>query len=146
VWIQVNRAYWAEVNEYFNELSEQRMQKMTNNQINNNLSNHSSPKTKGFAGVLLFVEVSRLTLGTIVNTQIHHDFDLVNVHLQIMSKAMNDVSRAVNDGNIPEDYLTNIALGSITNYVLQGVNNSNDPKIEEIGEMIIECYSDCEKK
>ena len=103
-------------------------------------------KTRGSAGLLLFVEISRLGLNSLINNQVNDDYGRVKHHLGIMGQALNDVARAAINGDIPPAYMNTNSLGAITNYVLQGENTTNDPNIESIGEKVIECYSDCEQR
>ena len=65
------------------------------------------------------------------------DLELIFQHKEVARKVIRQVNEAAGELKlIPLEYQTPERMIDIMNYVLQGVNNSNDPKIAEIGKQV----------
>ncbi len=108
----------------------------------------SGPRTRAAAGGLLAVELINTTLQGYKMGSFLYDDAKIKSHTDIARKAVTDVRLAISKGQdlskggiIPSEYLNLSDLSSITNVVLQGENNTDNPEIYEIGMKIYNSIS-----
>lgn len=69
------------------------------------------------------------------------DSDKINEHSDIARRIEIDIEEAINQGMIPEQYQNQADIANIMNVILQGVNNTDNPEIYDIGMTIYNSIS-----
>ena len=69
------------------------------------------------------------------------DKNKIDKHSVLAQQALNDVNKAVEQGMVPQKYQNAESLSNIMNVVLQGVNNTKDKAIYDIGMKIYNTIS-----
>lgn len=137
---KVNREYWPALFAYFEQLSAYRHRQWATDRINKGLSAMPA-KARAANGIFLLMDMGGMALEWTANMQIGEDKERLIGDLEMLMRAMNDVGKAVEDGEIPLEYMNTVSLSAIINYVLLGENTTSDLIIEELGNRVIECYS-----
>lgn len=96
-----------------------------------------------FGKASIYIDAIVLGLDKSVEWVGKDDREKIILHTEIANKVAIDVSRALNNGTIPEKYQNKESIINIMNVVLQGKNNTNDPEIYNIGMKI---YNDSNPK
>jgi len=69
---------------------------------------------------------------------------MLYLHTQAAFQSILDVAGFINEnpGVVPLEYQSTSGIINISNFVLQGVNNTGDPKVEEYGQQVIDYVID----
>ena len=101
---------------------------------------------KGGTGFLIAVNAYILAYTTISSYHMLDDIEGIQSDRVLLEKAFKLVEHASRKGNIPEKYQNSKDMAAITNFIYQGVNDTGDPVISEIGLYIVHTYYLKERK
>ncbi len=101
----------------------------------------SVPRARAAAVGLLAVELINTTLQGYKMGAFLYDDAKIKSHTEIAQLATQNVQDAISLGLVPSQYLNPIDISNITNVVLQGENNTDNPEIYEIGMKIYNTIS-----
>ncbi|WP_177191913.1 RHS repeat domain-containing protein [Parafilimonas terrae] len=104
----------------------------------------SSATPAGSRGLALAsIAIDAIIVGSNIsaNYLVNDDINLAKKHIEILKQATYDVQTALNEGLVPQKYLTDEFISDIINVVLSGVSNLNNKDISNIGRQIYNTVS-----
>jgi len=105
----------------------------------------SNPGSASRAGAISMfaIDVVNWSFDTYAKSSIQEDKELIKSHLEVLNTYVSrDMNTAITRGGyIPDKYNTPSSLGNIANFILNGVNNTNDKEISNIGTNILKDIS-----
>jgi hypothetical protein len=102
----------------------------------------NSPAGKGgIAKGAAIVDFIGLAIDQYVTWAGIYDQNKIDDHRQIAQMVAGNITRALNEGMIPSKYQNQRDIGNIMNVILQGVNNSDNKELYDIGMDIYKKYN-----
>ena len=96
----------------------------------------ASSGSKGMNFALVAIDATIFTLDAIACYLWNNDMKNINIQLDMMRSAFEDVMTYKNEVGLPQNYCTAEQMLYIANYVLQGENVTKDPVVKQIGDEI----------